>query len=250
MSKQQNEVEFIEQFLEGSLDKEKKRMMEDKISQDEDYAKDFEQYKLLIDGIKYSGRKKLLTKIKKWDLDFSDDFESESKHLVRIPFRWYYAAASIAFFIIAGFLIYSNINSGYDRIVADHYTPYNYNSEIKRGDKIEKNSIEHIFQYYDHGEYIQFIQMINKLEDGQKTEQVNFILANAYQATENYDEAIILYGSIIDSGTSYSTASKWYLALCYLSVDNVAHARLLLEDLKGLTTFYSPKAKNLLEDLN
>ena len=252
MSKHQNEIDLIEQYLEGSLDEEKKRIIEEKISMDENYAENFEQYKLLIDGVNYSGRKKLYTKIEEWDMELSGDYEVESEQSSQKPFKWYYAAASIVIFFVTGFLIYFNLNSGYDRIVADYYKTYVYLSDDKRGDNIEKNSIKHIFEYYERGEYIQFIQMINKLEDGQKTDEVIFYIANAYQAIENYDEAIPLYEQvIIKSNSVYGNGSKWYLALCYLSMDKVEQARPLLEELKGLkTSYYSAKAINLLEDLN
>ena len=92
--------------------------------------------------------------------------------------------------------------------------------------------------------------MINKLEDDQKTEQVNFIMANAYQASNNYLDAIKLYEQIIISGSIYVSSSKWYLALCYLSTNNVELAIPLLEELKGSSTSYSLKAKDILEDLH
>lgn len=249
MSEHQNEIELIEQYLEGSLDEERNKMIEKKISLDEKYAENFKQYKFLIDGIKYSGRKELFTKLKKWDMELSDNIEVESEHSIGKSFKWYYAAASIILFAVAGFLIYSNLNSGYESVVADYYKPYDYIPEVKRGTKIEENSIEYIFQYYDRGQYIQTIQMINKLEDGLKTVKVNFIMANAYQATDNYVEAIKLYKQIINS-TYYGYGSKWYLALCYLSIENIEQARPLLEELKGLPTSYSRNAKKLLEDLN
>ena len=250
MSKYQNETDLIEQYLEGSLDEEKKRLVEEKISKDENFAEDIEQHKLLIDGLKYSERKKLYSKLKKWDMELSDDFEIETKHTIGQPTSWYYAIASIIFFSAVSFLIYSNFYSGYTRLVTDYYKPYTYIPEIKRGDMIEENSIEHIFKYFDRGVYNQTIQLINELEDVQKTEQVNFIMANAYQANKNYFDAIKLYEQIINSSSVYVSGAKWYLALCYLSTNNVELAIPLLEELKGSSTSYSLKAKDILEDLH
>lgn len=249
MSKLLKEIDLIEQYLEGSLDQEKKRKIDEKISVDENYAENFEQYKFLIDGIKYSGRKKLFTKIKKWDMELSDNFEVESEHSIGKHFKWYYAAASIVILIVAGFLVFSSLNSGYESLVADYYSPYDYTPDVKRGGKIEKNSMDNILQYYDRGQYNQAIQMIINLEEGQKTEKVIFYLANAYQATKNYDEAIDLYKQIINTGI-HGYGSKWYLALCYLSIDNAEQAIPLLEELKGAPTSYSLNANKLLEDLN
>lgn len=249
MSKPQNEIDLIEQYLEGSLDEEKKQLIEKKISKDENFAEEIEQHKLLIDGLKYSERRKLYEKLKTWDLELSNDFELKPKHMIRQPTNWYYGIASIILFISISLLIYSNFYSGYDNLVADYYNPYTYIPGINRGEAIADNSLDHIFKYYDRGDYIQTIQLIDQLEDDQKTEQLNFILANAYQANTNYYYAIKVYEQIINTGSIYVTGSKWYLALCYLSVKHVEQATILLEELKGSATSYSPKAKNLLEDL-
>ena len=250
MKANHSEIELIEQYLEGSLDVENRRLVEKKMSNDKNYSRDIEQYRLLIDGIKYSGRNEILAKLKKWDMELPEnieDFNDKSSHR---RFIWYYAAASIAIFVVAGILIYSNLKFGYDRIVADHYQPYNYFPETSRGDEINKNSIEEIFEYYDRGEYAQALQMIQNLETNKKTERVNFILANIHQAMKNYNEAIPIYGQIIKTGSIHTNGSKWYMALCYLSIDNIENARPLLEELKGSNSSYTPKAKNLLKDLD
>ena len=250
MKANQNEIEVIEQYLEGSLDSETRRMVDAKISTDKDYAGDIEQYKLLMDGIRYTGRKNFHSKLKKWDAELSDDIDVVKEKTLQMQFKWYYAAAAITFFMVASFLIYSNLSSGYDRIVADHYQPYNNYTETKRGEETDKNSLEEIFEHYDRGEYTQALQMIQNLDANQKTARVNFILANVYQAMKNYNEAIPIYGQIIESGSIYTNGSKWYMALCYLSTDNVEKARPLLKELKVSNSSYSPKAKSLLKDLD
>ena len=249
MKENYDEIELIEQYLEGALEIEQKKLIEEKISNDKNYKVDVEQYKLLIDGIRYSGRKKLHTKLKKWDVELSDDTDVTNNKISIMHFKWYYAAASIAIFMVAGFLIYNNLNSGYDSIVANHYEPYNYIPETNRGSVNDKNSIEEIFDYYDRGEYAQALQIIQNLDATSKTERVNFIFANVLQAMKNYEEAIPVYGQIIQTGSIYTNGSKWYLALCYLSMEKVEKARPLLEELKLSNSSYTPKAKSLLKDL-
>ena len=50
----------------------KKRLIEDKIAADSSFAKTIERHKLMINGIRYLGRKEMLDKVEKWDLGLID----------------------------------------------------------------------------------------------------------------------------------------------------------------------------------
>jgi len=249
MDKHQNEIDLFDQYTDGILNKDLSTSVEERLSSDREFAAGFEEYKLLTDGIKYSGRKKLLQKVKSWDkqiVEFPDQDHSGKSRFI----RWYYFAAAISFFIIASAIIYSSFKTNYETIVANNYMPYTYIPETTRGDKIDANSMENIFTFYDQGEYVQTIQMINKLDAAERSELSDYILANAYQATGKFDEAIVIYGEIANMESIYSSGSKWYLALCYLSKKDLNKAVPLLENLQQSKTSYAPKAKSVLEELN
>lgn len=250
MSIHYSEIDLIEQYLAGMLDEEKRAMMDKKISSDSNYANKINQYKLLFDGVKYSGKKSLLAKMNTWDLDISN--ETNKKEIVKNigPVKWYYAAAVIVFFIVASFFIISNLNSGYSQLVATYYQPFNFVSETKRSSTTNENFLNDILNNYDQGNYVRVIQVISKLEQDQKTAQVNYMLANAYQATNKYSEAINLYKNIISSNSIYTSGAKWYLALCYLSLEDINASKPLLEELNNSNSSYSQKADSVLKELD
>lgn len=249
MDKHQKEIDLFDQYIAGALDREMKEEMEKRLSSDLEFKANFEEYKLITDGIKYSGRKKLHEKVKTWDKELlelpNNNLTTRNRFI-----KWYAIAAVLTFFIIASGIIYSSLSTNYDSMVAQYYQPYKYIPETTRGEKIDQNPIELVFILYDRGEFQQVIQKINQLDAAQRTIVSDYILANAYQAIEKIDDAIPLYKKIADSENAYTTGSKWYLALCYLSKNNLSEATPLLEQLKETKTSYAPKAKMLLDELS
>ncbi len=250
MSTNENDIELLDQFINGQLDATKRNEVSKRLEQDLEFARELNQLKLMVDCVRISGRKRLLDEIKQWDEDIEDDIEEPEKIRNLGVFRWYYAAASVVVFMVAGFLIYSNINFGYDNIVADVYEPYNYISPTSRGGDVQKNQLSQFFMYYDRAEYTQAIQLWEEVDDAQKTDDAEFYLANAYQAEKRYSEASDIYKKLIKSENKYKMASIWYLALCYLSLDNPEQANDLLVELENENSSYSPKATDLLSRLN
>jgi TolA-binding protein len=249
MKNYQENIDQIEQYLEGKLEEESKKQFEESIANDKELAKNVETYTFLMDGIKYAGRKNLHEKLKAWDSNMSDAFEDKKASSESRTISWYYVAAAIAFFAVASMVFYANVDTGYEQIVAVHYQPYDHISSGLRGEKDDQNSLSAIFQHYEQGEYNKVIDMINKLDNSTRTEEANFILANSYMSIKQYDEAIILFASISESNSIYAGGSKWYLSLCYLSKEDPHHAIPLLEELTISKTSYASKAKNLLSDI-
>ncbi|NJN26204.1 MAG: tetratricopeptide repeat protein [Cyclobacteriaceae bacterium] len=246
MDKHQKALEEFDEFIAGLP-----RSFTDEASQKGNLSNkvmDFEEYKILADGIKYSGRNELLKKMQDWDEQCAELPRYKGKTEMLNP-RWLAVAATVAFFIVAGISIYSYLDSGYDNLVTSYYQPYNYIPETTRSAGAEENSIEHIFTHYDRGEYVQTIQLINGLPGERKNELTDYILANAYQAVGKYDSAIGIFDKIIADQSVYAAGARWYLALCYLSIEQKQKALPLLEELKASNSSYAQKAGALWEDL-
>lgn len=250
MSKNEKNIELLDQFINGQLDTTERNEVSKRLEQDLEFAKELDQLKLMVDCIRISGRKKLLDEIKHWDEDLPDVIEEPDKVKKLAVFRWYYAAASIVLFMVAGFLIYSNINFGYEKIVAEVYEPYDYTPSAQRGGEVQKNSLSQFFNYYDLEEYASVIQLWVEIDEAEKTVEAEFFLANAYQAEKRFLEASVIFRKLVKRDNSNKMASMWYLALCYLSLDNPEQARELLDELENKKSSYSPKAQKLLVRLN
>ena len=146
-------------------------------------------------------------------------------------------------------ILFTNLGQDYAQISSLHYKPYDQFQSTFRGENEEQDPKKAIFYAYDRGDYEETIEKIQSLEPIDRTEQTNFMLANSYQATEDFEKATDLYTKIIGMDGVYASPSRWYLALCYLSTDQYAKAKPLLDELAVSTSSYSRNAKELLKDL-
>ena len=250
MKKHQDNIDQIEQYLEGNLDEKERIKVEESIASDSKFATDVENYKFLMDGIKFSGRNSLYQKLQDWDQELSENITIGEQNSKIRKFKWYYAAASIVIFVVAIGLVFTNMFSGYERVAANYYEQYDHYSGNTRGDKSDASSLSSINQYYDQGRYGETIDLINKLDLSFQSEEIRFLLANSYMALEKFDEAIILFKEVSGGTSGYRFESKWYLALCYLYINELDPALPLLEEISLSASSKSVEAKRLLEDLN
>jgi tetratricopeptide (TPR) repeat protein len=250
MNDQNNKTDIIEKYLDDQMKPDEKRRFEEDVLNDPEFKEEIKKHQLLIDGIRLHGRSQLLHKTKEWDAELGAVPKAETIHRAISPFRWYYMAAAIVIIIVSVAVIYSNLNTGFDRVVAAHYEPYSYIPDTQRSESTEPSAIDEVFRNYDRQEYAKVIDLVNDMEPSDKTEIFSFLQANAYQATGENTKAIHAFSEIANSDSMYATASKWYLALLYLSEKQPDRAMPLVEELMKSNTSFSPKANKLMKDLD
>ena len=149
MKNYQQNIDQIEQYLEGELEGEGKKEFEESIANDKELANNVQNYTLLMDGIKYSGRRNLHERLKAWDANLPNALEDQKISSETKKIRWYYVAAAFAFFAVVSAVFYASMDTGYEKIVAAHYQPYDHISSTFRGKEDSKNSSDEIFLNYD-----------------------------------------------------------------------------------------------------
>ena len=224
----------------GSTEIEK---MEMEIKNDATTYSEFEEHKLLVDGIRYSSRNKLKASISQWDADMTSN---RVKQIFLRPFWHYVAASVIMIFAFTAVLIYFSKPEN-DKLLAQYYQPYNYNSGITRGG--DKGENPDFFAAYERGAYKVAIEMFGASNLSGQSDMTDFLYANACQAIGLENLAIPVFQRIASTDSPLMPASKWYLAICYISVDEMENAIGMLQELSTLNSSYSPKAQRLLNDL-
>jgi tetratricopeptide (TPR) repeat protein len=250
MNSQNDIIELIDLYLGNKLDPDERRKFEQDLVDRPEMAEELKGHKLMIDGIRLHGRKILLNKIRAWDEEMGSSGESDISPTKTVAFRWYYAAAAVVILILSIFTLIDPLGDGYEGIVAQHYQPYVYISELKRGEPKTVDPSQLIFDYYDRGEYQETIKLINGIAEADRSDLMQFLLANSYQALDEFKDAIPVYEKIINSNSAYIQGAKWYLALCYLSEQKPDEARTLLDELTVSKSSYAPKSAKLLEELD
>ena len=250
MNDYQNIIDQYERYLDGELDETSRSEMEEAMANDKALAELLEGHKLMLEGIRFTGRKALKEKMTEWDAsmtEISDQVESEPK--VR-KLRWYYAAASVAIFALTFTFVYQyNVNT-YPRIASNHYEQYKSPGTSTRGANAEDNISDRILQQYVLGNYEAAIDMAADLKPEEMSESVQFHVACAYMGMNMYDNAIALFEPLTEVGVPNRNASKWFLALAHLYKDDPDKALPLLNELASTQSRYSKSASEVLEDLN
>jgi len=243
MKDQQELLEKFDFILENSTMDPNALKAENDINTNEVMHTEFEDHKLLVDGIRYASRKKLLDSMQTWDSDIATQSEFGQIFMKQ---RWYFAAASIVIVFMFAFILTYFLKSDND-LVASYYRPYTFESEVTRGETTVENN--EFFRAYRRGEYKKAMELYNSGALLGDEEMTDFLYANACQVQGMYDEAIPVFEAISKKESPLAPAASWYLAICYISKGSEIQAALILKDLSKIKSSYSVKAQALLADL-
>jgi len=211
MKEHQKTIEEFDILLDAELAKSSSDKSEKAIPQDSPLYLEYEQHKLMVSAIRSAGRKDLLRAIKGWDNEMAALTKARTMAIRSV---WYYAAASVAVLLTFSWLWIGYSDS--DNLVAQHYEPYSYVSETTRGDLGDAKDSE-IEKAYLQGEYQKVIDKVTSIDVASRTLKIDFLYANACQATGSVKQAIPVFERIAAIESPYTVASQWYLALCHLS---------------------------------
>ena len=248
MNDQTNRMDYIDRYLEKSLTPEEEKIFEQNLQNDTELMQELSSHRLFVDAIKLHGRKDLRRMMSEWDDQSDETFEIHSEPEKRSTFRWYYAAAAMLILLVSVFVIVQYIDDDQGDIVARYYEPYVFIPEQTRGAEEVVQSAQ-IFYDYEHGQYEKVIESIKQSDASDRSDLLQFLLANSYQALDKYEEAIPIYEFIIRTNSDYVLGAKWYLSLCYLSTDRPTEAKSILQELSKAPSSFARKAEGLLLEI-
>lgn len=167
-------------------------------------------------------------------------------------FKKWWMIAGIVVLIAAGsaILICTRLQTSYDTLYSEYYQTYHFSAT--RGQKEKQLSIDNAFSEYEEGRYESAITMLSNLEEIEKNQFINLWIGLSYMELENYNSAINEFTKGLDQsdyiGRDYYT---WYLALCYVKIQDKKKSLEMLNQLKlNGDNYFSEKAKTLFKKLN
>jgi tetratricopeptide (TPR) repeat protein len=232
-------TQLIIKHFSGETSPEEEKDILKYLNQDPDFKKEFEEYRELIQGIKYNGFKEDFQKIKL--LESKADIADIKSRTIRKTF-WSIAAVISILIVGSVFLLISGNKN--ERLFREYFEVYPVIGEnITRGNE----DVQAGFRYYQQGQYGLAISEFEMLD--QEDPFIQYYLGNAYLAIGNSDKAINSFKSITGEDFDLAVQTKWYLSLAYLKQGDLARAKALLSGISEGNTSYSPKAKKILDDL-
>jgi tetratricopeptide (TPR) repeat protein len=247
MENRLTDMEWIERYLEKSLNTEEKKWIEQRLAEEPDLKLQYQEHTQLIEGIRYAHLHDKLMQLRTLEKKLpSLEKSPKGLHLV---FNWKtLAAAATVSLLISGYLLVNRPANPED-LFAQYFETYpNVFEPTVRGSEVE-NERRDAFNAYDRGDYKTAVILFERILKQKEEPGVLILLGNANLVLGNVEAAQSNFLTLIKNFDELDGQAKWFLGLSYLKQGNTEKARLILQELGDPQFTYSKKAKELLNDV-
>lgn len=250
MENELKDLELIENNENGNLSEIERIEFEIRLQEDQELQNLQEDYTLLTEGIKASGRAKLINTMKQW--------ENELPKIITPPQgvfnnnRWIMVAASFLIIFTAAtgwYLLKQKALTGQEVFQA-YFEPYtNIADPTFRGENEVDGPLRKAYRLYDSKNYGQSEVELSKLfkQTGEPIHQ--FYLAMSQMANGKTAEGKKNLQLCLNKLPVLEPQIKWYLALASIKLEEKEEALKWLNQLSKSDTSYAPKADKLLKEI-
>ncbi len=268
MKENEEHIDLIEGFLQNTLTEDELEEFEELLIKDDQFGQMFIDMKTMIDGIRTSASKttveeKLkrlgITEMKESNPGREESTDKGNRNVILVAFNYlerqkWAVAAVITFFMVATAVVINiNTKPSGGKLFDEYFTPFNSGGAYGyvRGDSV-KNDLQHqAFNYYDQEEYTLADDYFDRILDkDSKNIMALFYSGNALMAIGQINEAIERFREVISLHQGLEVQAKWYMALCYLKIEDYTNMIPLLKDIVKTNTRYSDMAVELLSKFN
>lgn len=208
-----------------------------------------------------------ISKIQELNYHFSDTEYKDFRNLVHTASNNYHkktrntlkiflplsaiAAAILVFFIVFNFFKHKVSPMMGGDLFAQYYSPFSPDFNTRGGVDIG-DDIVHALDIYNQRDFAAAIPRFQQILQFDSTLIfAKFFLGISYIETNRFDEAITTLQEVSKrSNNVYQMHAQWYLALCYLKLEQMDFALPLLHTIELHNEFYSLKAREIIEKLN
>lgn len=246
--------EWVQRYLEGELAGQELLDFEQHLEEDLELQTLLEEFKILVGGIRYHGRKQA------WDEISALEADAEANETLghfsigeRTRTLYWAVAATVAILAVCvAYFINNNQSVNTDQLFADNFMPYAALTYApQRSDTLLTSMKEQAFAAYSNRNYPEAISLFEDILAQSEETIVWFYLGNAYLTQEQTEQAIAAFQQFLEADPEsilYPQAT-WFLALAYLKNDQLEPAKQLLNKLAEMDSSYSERAKKLLNSL-
>jgi len=239
-------TELIEMYHEGELIGSELETFKKRLNSDPEFAKEFKLHK---DIDKALIEKDVLVLRKQ--LQYAQKQVDEKKESPVIPLFnrrvFHYAAAAIAVIIIAGFVLTAVIKKPYsnEKLYSMYFKPEDALMIKRTGNPDADKVLVLAMQNYSEGRYNEALALFDEADNNMT---VKFYSGISYLEIEDVEKAIIAFQSVIDNKDNlFIEQAEWYLALCYLKMDNTKEAISFFKSISTSDGFFNNKASEILK---
>ncbi|PRX57203.1 tetratricopeptide repeat protein [Flagellimonas meridianipacifica] len=243
MSKYTPELfDLIEAYLSDSLDPTSKLEFEESLRRDPGLQEALEKHRTLHESMSNMDAVDFRKKLIKIEGELSD---VKTKRLKGSWFNWQVAATVLVIISLGAFFLYQNATQ--EQLLFDTYFTVYPLDDVVRGN--EEAHVKLAYENYAKEDYEGAIPALEKLiAETPGKHHLRMYLGNAYLKQGEVQKALGEFKQLTKV-PAYEEQANWYMALCYLKIDDKDKTILLLKDLIAYDGIYKSKAKDLYDDL-
>jgi tetratricopeptide (TPR) repeat protein len=244
MKNDSHDIELIERYFDNELSEPESQALLNRLKEDQQLNKLFEQEKLLISAIRFKAISNNLQYLKQVEGSVGKGIKKDSQK------AWfpYAIAACIILLIVASVSLWPGRQDTGD-LYADYFEPFpNVFQPTLRTQNVVNLRTE-AFSAYEEGNYLRASELFTKVVQENPDPGVLMLLGNANLMIEKPKLAEQNFNDLIDQYDELDVPAKWFLSLTYLKMRETEKARSVLTEVVRAESPYASKAKALLTHL-
>jgi hypothetical protein len=129
-----------------------------------------------------------------------------------------------------------------------YYKPYHVTDGQTRNNETDEENYAEIIKIYRSANYGQTISLLDKLTENQNIPpKISLIYGISLMETDKEQNAIGVFNKLIAEGGEYNMEAKWYLALCYLKMEETEKSKELFMQLSKTPGLYKKLSEDILK---
>lgn len=129
-----------------------------------------------------------------------------------------------------------------------YYKPYHVTDGQTRNNETDEENYAEIIKIYRSANYGQTISLLDKLTENQNIPpKISLIYGISLMETDKEQNAIGVFNKLIAEGGEYNMEAKWYLALCYLKMEETEKSKELFMQLSKTPGIYKKLSEDILK---
>lgn len=179
----------------------------------------------------------------------TQEFEKPKNKIINMQNKWYWAAASITLFSGTAYFSIQKRTTQPEYLFNQYYEVWQP-ALITRS--ANSNVQKQILMNFEQGNYNKVLMLIETIP-AEEQNDAKLILTKgcALMEIEEYNKAIVEFEKFNTKDfTLYTDASNWYKALCYIKLQQLNKAMIILNNIVIYKSAYSDDAKKLLDKIS
>ena len=238
MSGKEQDIEMIDEFLDGKLSDTQLEAFNVRVAEDENFRQLVQEMKIIQRAVISKSREDLLEKIKAVDQEEKADSNStESGKLIKMNARvWYRVAAIISFVAIAGYAMFQILDTNDLNLYDKYYSHYSDLSiPASRSGDPEQTAIQFALESYMENDFNSIHELLQDVDAANV--EAALLRGLAYLGQENFEQAILYLEIVANSETQFTASGRYYLALSFIGIGEMNQALNWLESIRSSSMF-------------